>query len=261
MPFRRKVKRKRKGAGAKKKRMFNRRNIMYNRMPARAHSVVAPKYFTTIRASFQGYLESSANPLQANYFTIKGNDIALPFNTSANFTAMTGASLRNEGTVTISDLQPAGLLQLQDLYYKFRVHASRLNVTFTPQAFSTAMELTVLPYNAVSGPPADYYDAKSAPYSKTRMCIDTNNIKQNTIVSKMMSYTVLGCTKEQYRCNEKTEGTITVSNSVVSEWNWQVYYAAFADATLASDVFITVSIDYMVELFSPLANLETQQPP
>jgi len=250
---------KRGGKGARNRRKARRANrqVMTNRMPRMSKSVVAAKYFTTMEIGFQGLLSVAAT--QSQSFRVSSAILNKPLATNQSFTgAVTGASLVGPGTQNINNMYPLGWSQLTQLYGAYRVHATKLNATFTPTASADALEFAVLPVQwdgSVMEVPNDYPSAKLQPYSKFRQCTGNNNIRQNTIVSKLKNRTIYGLSKEQMRTGDTS---FVIDNDVATgpELNqyyseWLIYYQKYNAGVFTSPCNISLTVTYFVEWMQP----------
>lgn len=252
---------------------------MVNRMPKRSKTLIAPKYFTTMEASFQGVLGITATQLQ--YFDISAFDLARPFfcyedpsgATNTGFTTMTGSALLNT-TGVVESIMTAGFDTLSLLYNKYRVHASKLRITMTPTAGADVLDLCVCPWAGAvttSGSyPNTFYEARAQPYSKVIQCTGNNNIKQNTLIHKQKNRTLLGLSKEQYRADLDNcrDSDVLTGSRPTEEPNgqagnplfWRVYYAKYSSGVFTAPVAVSVNVTYYVEWLQPKNNQEVLGP-
>lgn len=242
------------------------RQVMVNRMPKISKSVIAPKFFTSMEASFMGSIDNTG--VQSNDFAVSMSNIRNPFSYDAlSFTSMTGASLVNNSSVLIQNIAVSGFNALATLYNNYRVHSSTIKVTFTPAAAVDYLEFVVVPcqYNIFTMAPIEpttYYEAKSMPYSKFRQCTGFNDIPKNTIVSTLKNRTIHGLTKEQYRTD--MQNSMNQDNSIYAAAGyenmrnaafWKIWYAKYNAGTFTNPVSVSVTVRYYVEWFTQEQNL------
>lgn len=179
---------------------------------------------------------------------------------------MTGATLVNApGAITINQIQPAGFQVLAGIYGNYRVHASQLMVTMTPTAGADVSELNVVPIlwdqeTATYLQPPNFYAAKSAPYSKNIQVTGNNNIKQNTLINKILSRNILGQSKEQFRTSSAVLMTVGQNPDVVGQedtaWAWRIDYQKYATGVFTANAAISVKVKYYMEF----CNIEQDWP-
>lgn len=246
--------------------------MMVNRTSARLHNVVASHYLTRLEYGFTGSLTLGAGV--QSYFNVWANGLTFPgdhlFNVGDPVTNFLDFSSGGAGgtlypaTEILTALNPVGYTALGNLYNKYRVMASKIDVTVSPN--TTDMLLTLLPlsgYNlAVAGVPgADIQRAQSCPYAKAITCSPNNNIKQNRLSMYMDNPTIVGYTKRQYMDDPQTSAVVDVSNppgtalpeasGSYSQVLWQVNYSPFtAGATVSAN--IEVRVTYTCEFFDPV---------
>lgn len=216
---------------------------MYNNAPMRMHNAVADKMRTTVSISYTGAIGAGATA--GTYFAVYGNSFYQPFNTSQ--TTTTGLVLPTQGSsVTQSVL---GYTNMTGLYNQYRVRASRIKVTCTPQALADSITLAVYPSPVVTNTDIQPFRACSERYSKWKMCTCNNNVKENTVINYLPSNVALGLTKSQY---DDYPATI-IGNAPVAgqDWYWQVSYFTPSGAANSTTVVFTVELDYYLELSDP----------
>jgi len=223
-------------------------STMYNNTPMRLHTVLADKMRTTVSLSYTGSIGTGATA--GTYFAVYGNSFYQPYNTSQ--TTTTGLVLPTAGSATTN--APMGYTALTALYNQYRVRASRIKVTCTPQALADSITLAVYPSAAVTNTDIQPFRACSQRYSKWKMCTCNNNVKDNTVINYLSSNVALGLTKQQY---DDYPATI-IGNAPVAgqDWYWQVSYFTNSASVNSTNVVFTVELDLYLELsdLQPLQN-------
>lgn len=251
--------------GAGKRRIFKRKRgyykskvgkgeVMVNRTAARLHTVVAPHYLTHLDAAFTGAIWNAA-PTATQAFSIYANGLSYPFNTGNPFTtANTTAGVLYPATLALNALHPVGFSQLTVLYSFYRVYASRISITVTPNPSGNELLNMVVYPSSNDLPVTDFQRAQAQPYSKTIMVSPNNNVKQNTISLYMDNPTILGLTKMQYNDSSATQALSTANPSSGTYWNVIIYNASGNNlpATQASSTAVNCHVDYTCEFFEPL---------
>lgn len=247
--------------------------VMVNRTKARLHNVVAPHYLTkleygftgsqTLAAGVQGYFN-----IWLNCLTFPGDPAGSAVGLGVDYTNAAFGGTLYPATHALAALEPVGYTQLSVLYERFRVFASKIQVTCQPVGAVDAM-MCVLPVNGASltvpEPGNDIQRAQSAPYAKFITCSSNNNIRQNTISMYMDAPTMLGLTKQQYKDDpntghdyDKWPGTNT-GNAIIDDYPgayWQVNVSPFAAGAVLSNNF-EVRVTYWVECFEPVVPTDT----
>lgn len=232
------------------------RNVMVNRMPRRAHTAIAPKYFTTMETGFQGAVSTGAPKVQ--YFDVWGNYYDTAFYANglvtpafSNFTGMTNASFVNTA-LDVSTLQYAGSSRLAQLYQRYKVNASQISVTVSPTAAADIMEICIFPYSInTTTPVTDMQNAKNQPFSKCFTVTGNNNIKQNTLHHKLHSMVPLGISREQYR-NLPYLQYAQAPQAEDKLWIWRVMYQTYSNAVTTSNLAFNVKVTASMEHSAPL---------
>lgn len=238
---------------------FTKKTTMVNRMPRRLKTVVAPKYFTTIEASMLGVFTIESTP-QFAYFSVSANGPVAPFiqtvPSNSKFTDIAGAVLSGT-TLSISDITSTGIRQLRDLYDYVRVHSVAISVTITPTNGQDMLELCVVPYNGQNSgnPPLTFYEAKSAPWSKTITCTGFNNIKQNTVFMKVKPRDILGQSKEQYRTDDDNLTSLAGDSLPTIPVGILILYNRYSTGTFNGPCNIGIKLKYYCEFTRPIQAL------
>lgn len=258
---------KRKGARRGRKRMGRKRKggkfykskvgkaeVMVNRVPARLHNPVAPHFLTRLEYGYTGTINQAIAAGVASMWTHWANGLHFPGATTAanQFTAAPGppggAGVLFPATHALAALNPTGFSQLSVLYTLYRVYASRLTLTVTPQTSQPAF-VCVYP-QTTELPVAEYQSALAQPYSKNYTVSVNNNIKQNTISIYMDNPTILGLTKQQY--NDLGSASAVNNTNPVTPCFWNIIVQPSQAATTLVGCAIDFRIVYYVEFFDPL---------
>jgi len=236
--------------------------VMVNRTAARLHTAWAPHYYTKLGYGYQGAIWNAA-PTPSQQWEVLGSSLASPGNTAFPFTTANGTpGVLYPATLSLATLGVAGVSELSVLYNKFRVYASRISVTVTPNA-ALGLEVGMVVWPSGAGSTVtDFQRAISLPYSKFIMCTPQNNVRENTLQVYMDAPTVLGLTKQQYQNDLDTSGVPGSPGSNPSlyfTWNVIVYVnnGTNLPLTQATAVSVQLHVDYYAEFFAPLPPTDT----
>lgn len=222
------------------------KGVMVNRTAARLHTAVAPHFLTKLEYGFSGHhtLVAGTN----GFFEIEMNGLLEPGDNVNLFTAATAGGTVYPAAHALNALNPVGFSQLAVLYSSYRVLASKIIITYTPD--TADMMLVVGPdtnNSATIG--ADTQRALAQPYHKAIQCTQTNNVKQNTISLYMDCPTTAGLTKQQYYDSDRVSALVNATPANLLNWN--IYYASYAAATASAGSW-QIRVIYWVDFFEPL---------
>lgn len=214
-------------------------NVMVNKTPAKAHTVIAPIYMTKISTLAQGTLTLNSSADAAGYpnitFAVGHNTVANPwllgalhsFPPSAGFidspivggSSYTVTYTPNSNVITAqSNVQPMGfVVPLLNMYRQFRVLGSKIRVTVVPAASGSeagqetaGLSGTLIVYpqrtngsvslsNGLFLASTDPIESMNIPYAKWKAFQFGDDIKNNTIESYISSSQLLGMSKKEYK--------------------------------------------------------------
>lgn len=162
--------------------------------------------------------------------------------TGAGEYAFSGNSIYDPGVAVSANLNPSGWTQWSNFYFKYRVLASRIKITFLALNASVPMELSLFPTNFISGV-ANLRDAQNQPYAKWTGLGVSTGMGKATLTSFMSTAKIYG---QNIMTDDRFAAVFTAPPA--NEWFWVINsYDDIATANLQYKY--DVCIDYKVLLF------------
>lgn len=249
-----------KKTGTKRKTYHRRkRNTVSCRNPAPKllHQPIAPKFFTTFETGITGKL--AVGSLATNWFTVSCSPYN-SFNTTGQVfdIAVLGGGFGGTlvpSTQSCATLDAVAYTDLAiGLYQNIRVWTAELTVTMTPTASADISTLVVVPIPEIGLRVAEY-DTQylmAQPRAKAITCTGNNNIKQNTIISKVYMPTLIGYNKRQFM---DAAPSVVAAQSVIENVApaYLIAYQTYSNAVTTGVIAFEVKVRYTVELLIPIS--------
>lgn len=229
--------------------MPKQQSISYN--PRKSGMPFAPKYFTTLQCTLNGYIPAGTVGTVQTY-AITLSQLSLPFSYNGGssgyvawpspFTSLTAQDPVGLRNVLFNSATNSGL------YNGYRVHAVQVDVTFQPEDFQDTMAVCITSH---TGPTAytTFNTATDSPLSK-RMFATQFGARNNKLSYFIKSRQLRGQSKQQFMDDPNNTGSFLNAPSNVSYIG--VYAIQANGAATNGDVPYYVDVKYFVEFLSPV---------
>lgn len=221
-----------------------------NSTSLRDHGVYATRYLTTLKTTILGH--NTASSTGAGYFYVLGNSLTGPWQLGAGF----GNTSNNPGaaynTGSSSSTVFTGTYTLDQIYNNYKCYGSRIKVIMQPGSSGDTIFLSVAPVNTSAGSEGAA-TSSALMYSKSKMVASGGAPEVNAVTNYCDSHTILGLTKEQYRCTPSisvTESPGTVNQSL--QWAWLIQWSNMDGTTLNSALSVSVELEAYFEFSDPI---------
>jgi hypothetical protein len=238
--------------------------VVHNKSSFKNHVVFPQKYYTTIAANYTGFFATNTMTLGAGlagrgYCNVLANSLYAPFNTTAYTYVPTSTTFACTSGLGVSIYDPPiGYAELSVLYGQYRVHSTKITVSYMPGGIADTVQLIVFPLanepipNSAAGN-VDMSVISGQPYARSKVCTSNNTMKGNTVSLSMPIHKILGLTKAQYlNGNYDNMGTQPAANYAlfgifVQQLNGQ--------GNTLIDMF-TITLEMKIEMSGPIRQFQ-----